>query len=32
VNCLAQQKIQIKDYDFIGMNWVPDYPLKNVEE
>lgn len=27
VNSLAQRRIEIEDYEFIGMNWVVDYPF-----
>ncbi len=28
VTCLAQRKIGIGDFDFIGLNWVVDYPFR----
>jgi len=28
VHCIAQLKIEIGDYEFIGMNWVTDYPFR----
>lgn len=28
VHCIAQQKIEIESYEFIGMNWVVDYPFR----
>jgi Icc-related predicted phosphoesterase len=26
--CLAQRKFEIEGYDFVGMNWVVDYPFR----
>jgi Icc-related predicted phosphoesterase len=28
VTCLAQSKVSIRDFEFIGMNWVVDYPFQ----
>ena len=28
VHCIAQRKIEIEGYEFIGMNWVTDYPFR----
>lgn len=28
VHCIAQRKIEIEGYEFIGMNWVVDYPFR----
>ncbi len=28
VSCLAQRKIEIGDFEFIGLNWVVDYPFR----
>lgn len=28
VHCIAQRKIELNGYEFIGMNWVVDYPFR----
>lgn len=28
VHCIAQRKIEMGDFEFIGMNWVVDYPFR----
>lgn len=28
IHCMAQRKVEIEGYEFIGMNWVVDYPFR----
>lgn len=28
IHCIAQRKIELNGYEFIGMNWVVDYPFR----